>query len=148
MTRSLRSFAIASVLALIIPLVKVQPMDAAELGEDGYVDSNGVKIHYVTMGSGEPCILIHGFPDFWYTWRAQMPELAKHFQVVALDMRGYNKSDKPEGVENYKVDKLVGDVNAVVEHFKTPKVIIVGHDWGGMVAWTYAMRFPTKWIGW
>jgi pimeloyl-ACP methyl ester carboxylesterase len=129
---------------LILSLAGVQPMVAAELGQDGYVDSNGVKIHYVTMGSGEPCILIHGFPDFWYTWRAQMPELAKHFQVVAIDQRGYNLSDKPEGVENYKLEKLVGDVNAVVDHFKAPKVIIVGHDWGGMVAWTYAMQFPDK----
>jgi epoxide hydrolase 4 len=122
----------------------LKPASAAELGEDGYVDSNGVKIHYVTLGNGEPCILIHGFPDFWYTWREQMPELAKHFQVVAIDQRGYNLSDKPEGVENYKLDKLMGDLDAVVEHFKAPKAVIVGHDWGGMVAWTYAMRFPDK----
>jgi pimeloyl-ACP methyl ester carboxylesterase len=124
--------------------LNAQPTAATELGEDGYVDSSGVKIHYVTMGSGEPCILVHGFPDFWYTWRAQMPELAKHFQVVAIDQRGYNLSDKPEGVENYKMEKLVGDLNAVVEHFKAPKAVIVGHDWGGMVAWTYALRFPDK----
>jgi pimeloyl-ACP methyl ester carboxylesterase len=128
----------------IVLFVGAQPMTAAELGEDGYVDSGGVKIHYVTAGSGEPCIMIHGFPDFWYTWRAQMPELAKHFQVVAYDQRGYNLSDKPEGVENYKMEKLVGDLNAVVDHFKAPKAIIVGHDWGGVVAWTYAMRFPDK----
>src|SRR5579863_1414175 len=64
----------------------------AELGKDGYVNSNGVKIHYVTSGSGPLCVMIHGFPDFWYTWRAQMPELSKHFQVVAIDQRGYNLS--------------------------------------------------------
>jgi pimeloyl-ACP methyl ester carboxylesterase len=142
--RSLRLISFCGSLALIVLVAGRQPMIAAELGEDGYVDSNGVKIHYVTMGSGEPCILVHGFPDFWYTWRAQMPELAKHFQVVAIDQRGYNLSDKPEGVDNYKLEKLVGDLNAVVEHFKAPKAIIVGHDWGGMVAWTYAMRFPDK----
>jgi epoxide hydrolase 4 len=130
--------------ALVGSLAVVKPLAAAEMGEDGYVDSNGVKIHYVTMGQGELCVLIHGFPDFWYTWREQMPELAKHFQVVAIDQRGYNLSDKPEGVENYKLQKLVGDVNAVVDHFKAPKAIIVGHDWGGMVAWTYAMQFPNK----
>jgi len=142
--RSQGCFAISFLFGLSIFVVGAQPMVAAELGEDGYVDSNGVKIHYVTAGTGEPCILIHGFPDFWYTWRAQMPELAKHFQVVAIDQRGYNLSDKPEGVENYRIEKLVGDLNAVVEHFKAPKVIIVGHDWGGMVAWTYAMQFPDK----
>ncbi len=122
-----------------------QVASAEELGgEEGYVDSDGVKIHYVTMGKGPLVVLIHGFPDFWYTWRAQMPELAKHFQVVALDMRGYNKSDQPEGVENYKVDKLVGDIDAVVKHFKADKAIIVGHDWGGIVAWSYAMAHPDK----
>jgi pimeloyl-ACP methyl ester carboxylesterase len=142
--RKLSPLGTSLLIGLIVTVVGAQPMIAAELGEDGYVDSNGVKIHYVTMGSGEPCILIHGFPDFWYTWRAQMPELAKHFQVVAIDQRGYNLSDKPEGVENYKLEKLVGDLNAVVEHFKSPKVVIVGHDWGGMVAWTYAMQFPDK----
>ena len=117
---------------------------AEELGEDGFADSDGVKIHYVTAGKGPLVVLIHGFPDFWYTWRAQMPELAKHFQVVAIDMRGYNKSDQPEGVENYAMPKLVGDIDAVVKHFKADKAIIVGHDWGGMVAWTYAMTLPDK----
>jgi len=113
-------------------------------GEEGFADSDGVKIHYVTMGKGPLVVLIHGFPDFWYTWRAQMPELAKHFQVVAVDMRGYNKSDQPEGVDNYKVEKLVGDIDAVVKHFKAEKAIIVGHDWGGIVAWSYAMAHPDK----
>ncbi len=117
---------------------------AEELGEEGFADSDGVKIHYVTAGKGPLVVMIHGFPDFWYTWRKQMPELSKHFQVVAIDMRGYNKSDQPAGVENYKMNKLVGDVDAVVRHFKQDKAVIVGHDWGGMVAWTYAMTFPDK----
>ncbi|HEY4309415.1 MAG TPA: alpha/beta hydrolase [Pirellulales bacterium] len=133
-------------LSAIVPAVMGlawQPASAEELGgEDGFVDSGGVKIHYVTMGKGPLVVLIHGFPDFWYTWREQMPELAKHFQVVAIDMRGFNKSDQPEGVENYKLDKLVGDIDAVVKHFKADKAIIVGHDWGGMVAWSYAMSHP------
>jgi pimeloyl-ACP methyl ester carboxylesterase len=133
-------------LSAIVPAVlglAWQPASAEELGgEDGFVDSDGVKIHYVTMGKGPLVVLTHGFPDFWYTWREQMPELAKHFQVVAIDMRGFNKSDQPEGVENYKLDKLVGDIDAVVKHFKADKAIIVGHDWGGMVAWSYAMSHP------
>src|SRR3984957_15605600 len=124
--------------------VAAGPTAPADLGKDGYVDSNGVKIHYVEKGSGPLVVMIHGFPDFWYSWREQIPELSKHFHVVAIDQRGYNLSDKPEGVENYRLEKLVGDVNAVVEHFKSPNVVIVGHDWGGMVAWTYAMRFQDK----
>jgi pimeloyl-ACP methyl ester carboxylesterase len=117
---------------------------AGELGEDGYADSNGVKIHYVTAGKGPLLVMIHGFPDCWYSWRHQMPALAKHFQVVAVDLRGYNLSDKPEGVDNYTMDKLVGDIAAVLQHFKQDKAIIVGHDWGGMIAWTFAMTHPTK----
>ncbi len=86
--------------------------------------------------------MIHGFPDYWYTWRNQMDAVASSHQVVAIDMRGYNKSDKPEGVDNYSLDKLVGDVRAVVEHFRRDKVTVVGHDWGGMVAWAFAAQFP------
>jgi pimeloyl-ACP methyl ester carboxylesterase len=117
---------------------------AEELGEEGFAQSGDVKIHYVTMGKGPLVVLLHGFPDFWYTWRDQMPALAKHFQVVAIDLRGYNKSDQPKGVESYTVDKLVGDVDAVLQHFKQDKAVIVGHDWGGMIAWSFAMAHPEK----
>jgi epoxide hydrolase 4 len=112
--------------------------------EDGSIDSSGVKIHYVSLGKPEDplLVMIHGFPDFWFTWRAQMPALAKRFHVVAIDQRGYNYSDKPEGVANYAVDKLVADVVAVVRHFGGRKAVIVGHDWGGLVAWTFAMTHP------
>jgi pimeloyl-ACP methyl ester carboxylesterase len=70
--------------------------------QHGYVDSNGVKIHYATMGKGPLLVMIHGFPDFWYSWRAQMAGLAESYQVVAIDQRGYNLSDKPQGQQNYK----------------------------------------------
>jgi len=120
------------------------PAPAQSLGKDGHVDSGGVKIHYVTLGKGPLVVLIHGFPDFWYSWRDQMPELARHFQVVAIDQRGYNKSDQPRGVENYALDKLVADVDTVVKHFKASKAVVVGHDWGGLVAWTYAMKHPDR----
>jgi pimeloyl-ACP methyl ester carboxylesterase len=120
------------------------PVSAQELGQDGYADSGGVKIHYVTTGKGPLVVMLHGFPDYWYTWRDQIPVLAKHYQVVAVDLRGYNKSDQPEGVANYAVDKLVGDVAAVVKHFKQDKAIIVGHDWGGFIAWSFAMTHPEK----
>ena len=112
--------------------------------KEGLVDSGGVKIHYVSLGKKEDplLVMVHGFPDFWYSWRAQMPALAKHFRVIAIDQRGYNLSGQPEGVENYKTDKLVGDLAAVVKHFGPGKAVIVGHDWGGMVAWTFAMTHP------
>lgn len=110
--------------------------------KEGYVDSDGVKIHYVTGGEGPLVVLIHGFPDYWYTWRHQIPVLAEHFQVVAIDQRGYNRSDQPRGVESYTIEKLIGDVSAIVSHFPQEKVVIVGHDWGGFVAWTFAMQYP------
>jgi len=114
-------------------------IDAVKHGE---ADSSGVKIHYVHMGKGPVLIMVHGFPDYWYTWRDQMPTLAKKFHVVAIDQRGYNKSGQPEGVENYTVDKLVGDVVAVVKDLGAEKATILGHDWGGMVAWRFAMAHP------
>jgi pimeloyl-ACP methyl ester carboxylesterase len=108
----------------------------------GYADSGGVKIHYATVGSGPLVVMIHGFPDFWYTWRAQMAGLEDKFQVVAIDQRGYNLSDKPAGVSSYDMRLLVGDVIAVIKHFGKEKAIIVGHDWGGAVAWTLAIHAP------
>ena len=110
--------------------------------QDGYVDNNGVTIHYVTMGRGPLMVLIHGFPEFWYSWRHQMPVLAEQFQVVAVDLRGYNLSDKPTGVEAYKTRHLVSDIVAVIQHFGVDQAVVVGHDWGGMVAWALAMFHP------
>src|SRR5436305_1286085 len=92
-------------------------MQAAAVGPDfekrvthGYADSNGVKIHYASLGKGPLIVMIHGFPDFWYTRREQMEALAPQYQVVAIDQRGYNLSDKPQGVANYDMRLLVGDV--------------------------------------
>src|SRR5258708_989140 len=118
--------------------------DIANLGEDGFADSGGVRIHYVTSGAGPLVVLIHGCPDFWYSWRHQIPALARHFHVVAVDLRGYNLSDQPKGVENYTFDKLVGDVDAVINHFGQKQATIVGHDWGGYIGWRYAMAHPDK----
>lgn len=129
-------------MAAIVALTAEAALADEELGTEGFADSGGVKIHYVTKGQGPLVVMIHGFPDFWYSWRAQMPALSEKFQVVAIDQRGFNKSDKPEGVENYSMDKLAADVVAVVKHFGREQAIIVGHDWGGMVAWTCAMQYP------
>jgi pimeloyl-ACP methyl ester carboxylesterase len=108
----------------------------------GYANSNGVKIHYASMGEGPLLVMIHGFPDFWYSWRHQMAGLKEHFQVVAIDQRGYNLSGQPQGVENYAMDLLVEDVVAVIRHLGQDKATVVGHDWGGMVAWAFAFRHP------
>jgi pimeloyl-ACP methyl ester carboxylesterase len=112
--------------------------------EDGYADSGGVKIHYAALGDKKNplVVMIHGFPDFWYSWRDQMAALSSDYYVVAIDQRGYNLSDKPKGVENYDMRLLVGDVIAVIKHLGREKAIIVGHDWGGAVSWTLATYQP------
>ncbi len=117
--------------------------DVFDRVKHGYATSEGgVKIHYASLGEGPLVVMIHGFPDFWYTWRHQMDALSKDFQVVAIDQRGYNLSDKPKGVENYDLRLLVGDVAAVIRQLGRDKATIVGHDWGGMVAWQFAMNLP------
>lgn len=110
--------------------------------EDHFADSNGVKIHYVTAGEGPLVLFIHGFPDFWYSWQHQMRGLSSDYRVAAMDTRGYNKSDKPEGVENYDMSLLVGDVAAVIKNEGRDKAVIVGHDWGGAIAWQFTMQRP------
>jgi epoxide hydrolase 4 len=119
------------------------PPDVFDRVKHGYaVSEGGVKIHYATLGEGPLVVMIHGFPDFWYSWRVQMAALADRYQVVAIDQRGYNLSDKPKGVENYDMRLLVADVAAVIRHLGRDKATIVGHDWGGIVAWTFAMTQP------
>jgi epoxide hydrolase 4 len=111
--------------------------------EHRYADSDGVKIHYAALGKGPLVVMIHGFPDFWYSWRQQMRALAdSDYRVAAVDLRGYNESDKPAGVERYAMPLLVGDIAAVVKAEQADQAIIVGHDWGGAVAWNVAMTKP------
>jgi pimeloyl-ACP methyl ester carboxylesterase len=131
--------------SILISLALAAVSYAAEIDSrvtHGYADSNGVKIHYASLGQGPLIVMIHGFPDFWYTWRDQMAALSDNFQCVAIDQRGYNLSDKPKGVENYDVRLLVGDVAAVIKSLGKDKAIIVGHDWGGLVAWQFALNLP------
>ena len=121
--------------------------DVFDRVKHGYAESQGgVKIHYASLGErgrhAPLVVMIHGFPDFWYSWRHQMEALSDRFQVVAIDQRGYNLSDKPKGVENYDMRLLVGDVAAVIRHLERDKATIVGHDWGGVVAWQFAMNLP------
>jgi pimeloyl-ACP methyl ester carboxylesterase len=109
---------------------------------EGYVATNGTRLHYVAAGTGPLVLLLHGFPEFWFSWRQQLPALAQRFHVVALDLRGYNLSDKPRG--GYDVVTLSDDIRGVVEAFGERRADIVGHDWGGMMAWVFAIRAPER----
>ncbi|RYG14452.1 MAG: alpha/beta hydrolase [Burkholderiales bacterium] len=110
-----------------------------------YADNAGTKIHYVTMGSSKNplMVFVHGFPDFWYSWRNQIRTFSKDYQVVAVDLRGYNLSDGPEGVDNYKFPVLLDDIRAVVNAERDGrKAILVGHDWGAALSWLFTGQNP------
>lgn len=110
-----------------------------------YIETNGIKLHTAMAGpeDGPLVILLHGFPEFWFGWKNQIQPLAeKGYRVVAPDQRGYNLSDKPEGIDNYTVDHLRDDVIGIIEHFQKEKAIVIGHDWGGAVAWHLAATRP------
>ncbi len=129
-------------LAVLVIAAVAMAGDIESKVKHGYADSNGVKIHYASLGQGPLVVMIHGFPDYWYTWRDQMEALSDKFQCVAIDQRGYNLSDKPKGVENYDMRLLVGDVLAVIKANGADKAVVVGHDWGGAVAWQLALNVP------
>ena len=103
---------------------------------------NGIKLHYVEQGKGELILFLHGFPEFWYEWKDLLPEFAKDHHAVAPDMRGYNLSDKPEAVEQYRVPVIVEDIRALAVKLKAREFVLVGHDWGGVIAWAFAAAHP------
>ena len=110
-----------------------------------YADLGAVRLHYVEMGEGPLVVLLHGFPEFWYSWRFQIPGLAEAgFRVVAPDMRGYNLSDKPQGVNNYRAELLGRDVARLIRACGAERAKVVGHDWGGVLAWMAAMHYPEQ----
>ncbi len=105
---------------------------------------NGVRLHYVAAGEGKLVLFLHGFPEFWYAWKDQLAEFGRDHHAVAVDMRGYNLSTKPVGVEEYRMERLVADVKALADHFKAQRFVLVGHDWGGVVAWAFAATYPDR----
>ena len=133
---------------LMIPLLTLSALAATDIEErveHGTADSGGVKIHYAGLGpkTGPLVVMVHGFPDFWFTWRAQMDALAAQgYRCLALDLRGYNLSDKPKGVEQYDMRLLVGDVVAVIKAQGREKATVIGHDWGGAISWQVAFHAP------
>lgn len=111
------------------------------------VQAGEVRLHCAAMGpeDGPLVLLLHGFPECWVTWRAQLPALAAAgFRAVAPDLRGYGRSDKPRGVAAYRMEKLTADVAALIEALGRDRADLVGHDWGGQVAWFFAMWHPGK----
>jgi len=113
-----------------------------ESWKHGFADVGEIRMHYVTQGKGKLLLLLHGFPDFWYLWRFQISPLAEHFRVVAPDLRGYNETDKPKDVDKYRLIFLTQDVLGLMNALGEKEAMIVGHDWGGAVAWCLAAYYP------
>jgi pimeloyl-ACP methyl ester carboxylesterase len=104
---------------------------------------NGLTFHYVQAGRGPTILLLHGFPEFWYCWRHQIPVLAEAgFHVLAPDLRGYNDSDRPAGMASYRLSLLSADVAGLIQQAGPAPAVVVGHDWGGLIAWHLAATRP------
>lgn len=116
--------------------------NTAQIQHD-YAQIGDVRLHYATAGTREKLVvLLHGFPEFWYSWRHQIDFLSDEFTVVAPDLRGYNLSSKPDSIKDYEIDKLVDDVTGLIRHFGRESAAVVGHDWGAAVAWATALKHP------
>lgn len=108
-----------------------------------YARIGGINLHYAFAGTGKKLLLLlHGFPEFWYSWRRQIVDLSDEYTVVAPDLRGYNLSDKPSGTAAYEIEKMVDDVTGLINYFKREQAFIVGHDWGAAIAWATAEKHP------
>ena len=112
--------------------------------DHAYAEVNGIRLHYVTEGRGPLVLFVHGFPEFWYAWRSQLREFGRDHQAVALDMRGYNLSAKPADLAQYRVPHLVDDLRGLAAHLGHERFVLVGHDWGGVVAWAVAIAHPER----
>jgi len=110
--------------------------------EHRYVTTNGIRLHCAVDGDGPLVVFLHGFPECWYSWRHQLAALAPRFRVVAPDLRGYNESDKPRDARSYAMPELIADVRGLIDAFGEREAVIVGHDWGGGIAWNFAIEEP------
>ncbi len=115
--------------------------------EEKFIETNGIQLHTILAGpeSGVPVILLHGFPENWRCWIHQIPALAEAgFRVIVPDQRGYDLSDKPKGIKSYRVKEMIRDVLGMIDSLDYEKVNLVGHDWGAIVAWMFAYKYPQR----
>jgi epoxide hydrolase A/B len=137
----------AGILALqsLVAMTDVSAQSAANQPTMRFIEANGIKLRIAEMGSGPLVILVHGWPESWYSWRHQLPALAAAgFRAVAPDMRGYGKSDKPQPVESYDIQHLTADIVGIVDALGEKTAMLVGHDWGAIVVWNSMLLHPDR----
>ena len=116
--------------------------------DEFFAPVGGIRLHCVAQGAAEAplMVFVHGFPEFWYCWHAQLDEFGKDYRAVAFDLRGHNLSDKPQGVEDYRIKPLLEDLRQLIEFLSAGRddksCVLVAHDWGGAIAWTFAALYP------
>src|SRR5689334_11918737 len=121
----------------------IAPGPSGQTARHSFVEANRIRFHTVQQGQSGPLVLLlHGFPEFWYSWRFQLPALSDQFRVVAPDLRGYNLTSRPRS--GYQLPTLIRDVAALVQALGAERAHIVGHDWGGVIAWSLAMHLPQQ----
>ena len=139
----MRRFTLAGAMLAAATLAFAAQAAPAAKPQDRFTQNGGVKIHYVVQGKGPLVVMIHGFPDYWATWKPLMATLsAAGYRTAALDNRGYNLSGQPKGEAAYAMPNLVGDVAAVIAAEGQKNAVVVGHDWGAAIAWSVALTRP------
>lgn len=108
--------------------------------EHHFADLDGIRLHYVSAGEGEPLVLLHGFPEYWGVWKPVIERLATSYRVIVPDLRGANQTSRPSGVEHYRIEHLVGDVIGLLDHLGLARVGLVAQDWGALVGWSVLLR--------
>jgi pimeloyl-ACP methyl ester carboxylesterase len=126
------------------PIVKTEIVDNGPW-KHAWLQANGLEFHYVSSGNVKNplMLLLHGFPESWYSWRHIIPEFSNNYRVVAIDLRGYNLSSKPKNLSDYTMTELTQDIEHIIKSLGYEKAILVGHDWGGAIAWSFASRYPS-----
>eukprot|EP00127_Corallochytrium_limacisporum_P001166 Clim_evm1s44 gene=Clim_evmTU1s44 len=122
--------------------VRPKVLDDPQYGEHGFVKANGIRFHFVSKGSGPLLLLLHGFPECWFSWRHQLVALSRHFQVVAVDLRGYGETQKPGSVSDYAWDVIAEDVKQIIKGLGHESASLMGHDWGALICWKFAIEYP------
>ncbi|MBI1340107.1 alpha/beta fold hydrolase [bacterium] len=133
---------LASAGAAAVSDVDEEEAEETVILESKFANNGGVKIHYMAGGEGPLVVMVHGFPDYWASWSDLMQELGDDFRVAAMDTRGYNLSDKPDGVEAYAMPNLVADIAAIIKAEGREKATVIGHDWGAAISWNFAFTYP------